>query len=245
VEINPYFAILSIDHSRQEKKDALRNVCAEWTEQGVWAVDGKDSTDMKEAFEAHEPFTYSPLWLPKQGEAGVWMSQMNAWATASTLDRPLVVFEDDAILCDNFISEFHRYTADLPEDFDVFAIFFPENQYGDFHWSYVYNELGHPVGGQTWYSDGAPEYHIGSDLISKAYQGYGCVALMFSPKGGEKLYNRALETNMTTPVDCWIFEQYRAGIIDAYAPRPGQTRLADVDWNAPSTIRYTDRVDVV
>lgn len=242
---NPYYAILSIDDSRREKKEAIRNVLSEWTEIQVPACDGKVKSNLDSAFIEHSPFSYSPLWLPKQGEAGVWMSQLNAWKVASSLDRPLLVFEDDAMLCDNFVEEFHKYTDELPEEFDLFATFFPANQYGDFHWSYNFDENGFPTGNQIWFSEGAPEIVIDSELISRAYQGYGCVALMFTPRGADRLYHRAQETGMFTPVDCFIFQQYRAGFIDAYSPRPGQTRLADVDWDAPTTIQTTDRVDMV
>ena len=244
MEVNPAFVILSIDDSRSVKKADLRNVCKDWDELGVWAVIGNDKEDLADAFLEHPGFGYRE-WAPKAGEAGVWMSQMNAWKMIANQDRPVVVFEDDALLCPDFITEFNRYTDELPNDWDLFSIFYPANQYGDFHWSYDYDENGHPTGPQLWFSDGAPELLIESELISKAYQGYGCVALMFSPKGARALYDQAIAKGMYTPVDCFIFEQYRAGHINAYSPMPGQTRLADVDWDAPSTIRYTDRVDMV
>jgi GR25 family glycosyltransferase involved in LPS biosynthesis len=235
------YAILSIDESRRAKKEALRNVVSGWDEIAVPAVVGAEKSDLESSMARHGiQFTE---WIPKVGEAGVWMSQMNAWETAYSIQEPLVVFEDDAILAENFIERFETYTKELPEGWDVFCLFVPENQYGDFHWKYKFNELGQTDGSTYGYCpDGETSLLIDSQIVSKAYQGYGCVALMFSPEGGRKLLEAAREKMMYTPVDCFIFEQYRAGRIDAYAFKPGQPRLVDVDWGAPSTIQQGPRV---
>lgn len=237
------YAILSIDESRRAKKEALRNVVSGWDEITVPAVDGSKKSDLESSM-THHGIQFTE-WVPKVGEAGVWMSQMNAWGMAYSQGEPLVVFEDDAMLAQDFTERFEEYLAELPEDWDVFCLFVPTNQYGDFHWKYKFNELGQTDGSTYGYCpDGEPGLLIGSETVSKAYQGYGCVALMFSPEGGRKLLDAARQKHMYTPVDCFIFEQYRAGIIDAYAFKPGYPRLVDVDWNAPSTIQQGPRVMV-
>lgn len=235
------YAILSINDSRAEKKAAIRNVLSGWQEVFIEAVNGYNSQELEDAIRASGINKTS--WVPKVGEAGVWMSQANAWWAVSESEEPIVIFEDDAILSPNFVQDLENYISELPDDWDMFCAFVPENQYGDFNWEYFYDYNGQTDGQPLhWWPEGEPSLLIDSDKVCRAYQGYSCVALVYQPRAGAKLYESAVRLGMYTPVDCFIFERYRAGDINAYAFKPGQPRLVDVDWNAPSLIQQSDKM---
>jgi GR25 family glycosyltransferase involved in LPS biosynthesis len=235
------YIILSIDDSRAEKKAAIRNVLSGLEEVKIEACNGRVSESV-ERYQSWYNIARAE-WVPKQGELGVWLSNVHAWSVISQNSEPIVMFEDDAILRDNFVEQLEEYISELPDDWDMFCAFVPENQYGDFHWAYSFDENGISDGNPLGYYDGGEDsLLIDSDKVCRAYQGYSCVALVYTPAGAAKLLERAQIRGMTTPVDCFIFEQYRAGHINAYAFKPGQPRLVDIDWNAPSLIQQTEKV---
>ncbi len=78
--------------------------------------------------------------------------------------------------------------------------------------------------------------------MARAYQGYCCVATLYSPSGARRLLEIAGEKGMYTPVDCFLFQEaHGKNAVRAYAPTPDAQRIVDIDWNTPTTIHGTDR----
>lgn len=242
MEVTHTFAFITIDDDRIEKKTATRELLANWDEIVIPCVDGRIREDL---VEGKKQFKNDHRWYGKPGEYGVWLSQINAWKTIIDYGRPVLVLEDDALLVPNFVEQFDFYVSQLPDDFGLFAAFVPENQYGDYNNEYACDENGHFVGAAQAHAFGAPSI-VMPDLngVCRAFQGYGCVALYISPLGAAALLDYALDRGIDTPVDCFIFEAYRAKKLDAYSFRPGFPRLVDVDWNAPSTIQHQERIEL-
>lgn len=243
-EIN--YAIISIDDSRQEKKSHIRNVLFFYDEvKDIEYIRGADLEQVKRFREQNPQMMGSSLYTPRLGEIGVWLSQYNCWKWAAENKRHLMVFEDDAILEPNFEKNWMTLLEELPADYDFLAIFVPNNQLGDYNAIIKYDEEGVP----TVWNQTSPEwssFNFGAKNLAKAYQGYGAVATMFSPKGAQKLIDIAHERGIYTPVDCFFFLNAHSGRLDGYAPKPDSMfpRLVSVDWNAPTTIHDTDRPDM-
>lgn len=237
----PTYGIISINDDRLQKKQQIRETLADWHEITLHGVNGNDDAALAKAqIETPIPIRGHA----KRGEYGVWFSQLNAWKTIMDYGAPVLVLEDDALLVPDFVNIFNGYIEQLPEDWGLFAAFVPENQYGDFNNEYVCDENGHFVGAAQGHMHGAPSIVLPDKTICRAYQGYGCVGNYISPLGAAALYEYALDRGLDTPVDCFVFEAYRAKKLDAYAFRPGFPRLIDVDWNAPTTIHTSERIDL-
>lgn len=54
-----------------------------------------------------------------QGALGAALSHLGLWSQAVQQEAPLAIFEDDALLCRNFVAESDRLIASLPEGWDV------------------------------------------------------------------------------------------------------------------------------
>lgn len=239
MEVTRTFGFITINDDRIVKKEATRELLANWDEIVIPCVDGSNLDNLTEG---KKQFRNDHAWFGKPGEYGVWLSQINAWKTIIDYGRPVLVLEDDAILTPHFEETFDHYMSQVPDDFGLFTVFVPENQYGDYNYEYTCDENGHFIGAAQGHPSGAPSIVLPGKDICRAYQGYGCVANYISPLGAAALLDYALDRGIDTPVDCFIFEAYRAKKLDAYSFRPGFPRLADVDWSAPSTIQYQERI---
>lgn len=177
---------------------------------------------------------------PKRGELGVWLSNFDRWQQASETG-PLIVFEDDAVVDKTFIEKFNRMMEELPRDWDFAALWVPENQRQDYLYNYQYD----PFDDTPLYLGRLPSdlsiYRIrGARFAALVYQGYGMVSLVYSQEGGRKLVERARATGITTPVDCWIYEQAKLGHLKGYAPHPDRANIVHYDWSAATTIQDTE-----
>lgn len=242
MEVKRNFAFITLDDERKDKKDATREILAGWNELLIPCVDGR----IPGVLEAHKEALGAKITGPlRTGEYGVWFSQMYAWKHIEEYGEPVLLLEDDALLRPDFVEQFEFYVSQLPEDFGLFAAFVPENQYGDYNNEYNCDENGAFFGASRGYPEGAPSIVMPElNGVCRAYQGYGCVGNYISPLGAKQLFDYTLDRGINFPVDCFIFEAYRAKKLDAYAFRPGFPRLIDVDWVAPTTIHNTDRINL-
>lgn len=245
-EIIKYTIMTLGDESRQPKRSAIKNEMFFYDEvKDIEFVDGADPEQVKRMRERYPNFVGKDFWKPKTGEVGVWYSQMNCWAWARDNGKHLIVFEDDAILTDHFVAKYMKLMEELPSDYDFFSIFVPNNQEGDYFQRGNYDHNGVPSN-MNWAPAERSMHNFGAANLAKVYQGYSCVATMYSPKGGERLLELADQYGMYTPVDCFLFLEAHRGNVVGYSPKPSQIteRLVSIDWDADSTIRETPRIDM-
>lgn len=241
-----YYTIMTLGTpERESKRSAIKNEMFFYNEvKDIEFVNGADEDQVRRMREKFPRFTGRP-WHPKTGEVGVWYSQMNCWEWARDNNKHLIVFEDDAMLTSNFVDKYMKLLEELPSDYDFFAIFVPNNQEGDYFARGAYDHDGVPVG-MNWAPADKSMFNFGASQLAKVYQGYSCVAIMYSPKGAKKLLELADEYGMYTPVDCFLFLEAHRGHLEAYSPKPSQfvERLITIDWEASSTIRDTPQIDM-
>jgi hypothetical protein len=225
---------MSIDDSRIEKMNAIRHNLREFEETlDIKYIDGRVSSNLEDARKIYTNVTKH--WMGSPGEEAIWYGQMNAWKWAAE-HGDLLVIEDDAMVELDFAEHFKSMIDDLPDDWDFFSVFIPDNQQNDFYYNVYYDKDGcpHSNGFPDRYDEGSPLYLIGSDKIARVYQGYSCVATLYSQRGAEKLLSLVDEYGIYTPVDCFLFIEAHRGHLNGYTPRPDYKRIVFIDWNAPS-----------
>lgn len=241
------FTIIHINEDRYNKRSAIKNALFFYDEvKDIEFVNGHDEEQIKKMRERYPDFRGRPdIWVPKKGEVGVWYSQMQCWRWAAENNTHLLVFEDDAILEPGFEEIWHELLKELPSDYDFFSMFVPNNQEQDYFQRVAFDHNGVPSS-TNYRHDEESSFNFGADNVAKVYQGYSCVATMYSPKGGRKLLDIADEHGLYTPVDCFLMLEAHKDKLDGYAPKPPPLvrRMVSIDWNAPTTIHTTDRIDM-
>lgn len=234
------YTIISLNDDRLVYKQAIRER-VDGEEIELPAVDGNAIDVQKELDNRGIPL-HGNLWgNPRRGEIGVWLSNYDRWEIAAGLNEPLMVFEDDAIVNEQFNERIAEALTQLPDDWDFMSLWVPENQLIDYQYKFVYmREMRHIYGTVPKEHSRFRTEHL---KLARAYQGYGMVALMYSPKGGARLAQLAREQGLTGPVDCWIYERSQMGYVQGYAPHPDFADIVTYDWSAVSHIHLTERVE--
>lgn len=234
------FTIISVNDQRAAHKEALRSLLDFPEITDIEFVNAVNREQLDRIL-AKYPNIRPKEWVPKLGELGVWLSQIQTWDYLVKSEHDsLIVFEDDAIISPAIGSILAMYIDDLPEDWDFVSLSVPDNQRQDFYYRQVYDETGHPktlikAGEKTY------EFDYGKPTMARVYQGYCCVATMYSKRGAQKLLSLAEEFGIYTPVDCFLFLQAHAGRLNAYAPKPNSPMCVVIDWMTPTTIHTTER----
>lgn len=176
------------------------------------------------------------------GEIGVWLSNFDCWQWAVDNDEELVVFEDDAIPHEEFATNFPIIIEELPVDYDFMCLWVPDNQRVDYIYDADFNDEGQPYNWRPHRTATTSVYDFGARHIAKVYNGYGNVAQLYSPKGAKFFLDRAREVGIYTPVDCYLYQEARAGRCSGFGPKPSRTYIVGYDWKAVTTVHKEDRV---
>ena len=238
------YTIISIDDRRKAYKEKIRKNMRPREELLLPSVDGRtaNAPEMLKRFGIPRQ-----EWTPHQGEFGVWMSNFLRWQFVAQHDRPLIVFEDDAKILPNFNANLQIASEELPDDWDFMSLWVPENQRQDYMYDCTYNVHGYRQIVSPVRKDNLSGYHFGAQHIARAYQGYGLVAMMYSPKGGARLVELARELGVYTPVDLFIYDRSHATWaakpgerweLNGYAPKPFYV-FVEYDW-PETTIHNTE-----
>lgn len=227
------FTIISIDESRSDKKNWIRQRFIRW--QDVTEIDfvnGKDPRQLKKAknkwnkIETPGPF--------KAGEFGIFYSVLNCLEYGADNDG-ILYFEDDAHPCADFEWRLEGYLENLPRKMDLFACWSPENQTGDYHGISGFNQVGEP----SYESHKGSIFDYGDMELARLWQGYGNVCMFFTKRGCEKMLAHITERGFYSPIDCLICIAAHTDVINGYALKPGVRELINYDWKAPTTIHHS------
>jgi GR25 family glycosyltransferase involved in LPS biosynthesis len=239
--MNWAYTIITVDDSRDFNKAEQRNYLRELPEVFISWADCRKQADYELAIDNNSDIL-SDRWeniLP--GEFGVFLSQIQAWKYASTMEYDgLVVLEDDALLNDGSYESMMSTGSLLPDDWDTFSLYVPEGHWEEYY-THRFNDRGMALLNMV--EGGALEYKTVHPQLARAYQGYSCVGTVISRAGGRKLLDLIKRDGMYTPVDVALFEWAKAGDINAYSPTPPYADIANINWEWPSVIRGTDIED--
>jgi len=171
------------------------------------------------------------------GEIGIWLSVFDCWQWAADNNEVLVTFEDDAIPRPYFDDALESYLEEIPADWDFLCLWVPPNQRRDYLYDVTFDEHGNPdIKGYLTKS----LFDFGGLDLARAYNGYGNGATAFSPKGAQHFIDRARESGLYSPVDCFLYIEAHTGRCNGYSPKPIHAHAVGYDW-ATTTVHTTER----
>lgn len=212
------YTIVSIDESRAGTKRAIRDRMAFLPEiTAIEFVDGRVAAKLDPLLRDFEEVAGRL----RDGELGVWFSQINCWRhlAGSDLDA-LVVLEDDAVVDREIELALTRFLANVPAGWDFVALNVPADQKQDYFYDRRFSSDGawHFVSQKRYTLESSP-HNLGGPIMATAYQGYSCVAIVYSRAGARKLL-QLVGKAIRDPVDCFIFKEHHKGNLRGYAPKP-------------------------
>lgn len=225
------YTIISVDESRKENKDNLRLYLLDREEVFLDFCDGRIPDQLLKASKHFNVPTPGPF---KSGEFGIFYSVLTCLEYGSDNDG-IIYFEDDAIPTVYMSDRLTKYIDQLPTDWDMFALWSPENQRGDYHNVSGYDKDGVPIYGRR----RSGENPFGTDEVVKLWQGYGNVSMAFSQEGCKKLLEHIKCEGFYSPIDCLLCIATHRNVINGYALRPDQPLLVNYDWNRPTTVQHS------
>jgi GR25 family glycosyltransferase involved in LPS biosynthesis len=233
------FGIISIDDSRAEYKERIRQIFSDYDEVDIPSFDARGTTTPLPELSYSAGAKFDMNGGLSRGEIGGWISHYRSWQVAAELDEPLLVFEDDAIIPDDFAENINTLVTDAPEGWDFIALCIPDDQLKDYMWINEYNGLGEPsIVGEHFVESHSQHYVPECRYLARAYTGYGHTAVLFAPKGAQALVRLANEVGGYTPADCFILNMSHANRVIGYAPKPAYASMvAKFNYGAESIIQ--------
>lgn len=213
------YTIFSIDDRRKHYTDAIRDQLERnfwWRYWPTQAVDGRDREELERNLETNHLEVVRPGM--KVGQLGIWCTVVNAlWSFGG---KSLVTFEDDAILNSSFDSVFWNVTTNLPRDTDAFSLFLPRDQDGVYHTHQ--QELNVSAG------------------ICKAYQRYGGVSMLWTPRGADNFLKLVERDGITDQWDDQLYKYAQAGELNVYTQPPSPMVLVGISGTEESIVQESE-----
>ena len=132
--------------------------------------------------------------LMTKGMIGCYLSHRSCWEHCVAAGKPVIVFEDDVVLADDFAARLESALAELPEDWDVLLVgaigaVLPR-KYG----ANILHAVG--AGGMRW-----PRWL--SETVHAPLRPFGTHAYVISAAGANKLLTRAPRASYHVDVVAW------------------------------------------
>ena len=120
----------------------------------------------------------------KFGELSIWIGNVIAWRKfLESKFEYFILFEDDAVLEDNFAGIIHEILLEAPKDWDVISLFTPETEI------YKNNSLK----------------SIHENLVP-VYQDWSCLSYAISKRGAQKILNTLSHgKELDLPIDWYLW----------------------------------------
>ena len=142
----------------------------------------------------------------KYGEVGIWASNYTAWKNFLKTDaKYLILMEDDIKLHSIFSEILEDFISQLPEDFDMFSMFAPEDQW------FLYNQ----------------SLDINQNDVCKSYQDWSMLCYVLTRKGAEKAI-QSVHDGIFMPIDWHFFKQLNKFNVYTVKPKSGFCWLAQI-----------------
>ena len=207
------YTIYSIDNRRERYKRAMKRHLRHWEEVETGCVNGNDPEQLKAAMEKHP---YRVDWQsptpPKVGQLGIWYSFLNAIEHA-----PLVTFDDDAILNQQFSATWALRSRYIPEDTDFFSLFLPRDS--DYMWR--------------------PEDDV-NKYVTRAYARYGGVSFYITEQGRDKIKALVERDGIRGQYDDTLYAYSKSGELNGYSSKPTDKDLVFITGHEESIVQESD-----
>ena len=207
------YHVIYIDDTRKQNRDLIEHTLKS-NKIELKSLNAKDPDQLSKFYEDNKDFRLG--WQGfKLGEIGNFGSHYMTWKYLinSSLDN-ILVFEDDALIKDNFLSDYYLAMKNVPQDFDVLSIYIDPNQYDRFNQSDYVNEY-----------------------IAKGYQDWSTLCYVVSRQGAQKLVKYVADNGMDYPTDWFIFRNGHKGLFNVYTLAPGFQSPLEIDQRYESQVQ--------
>ena len=210
-EIN--YHIIYINDERKSNRENIQSV-VNGNLRNVFSLNANDPQEVEKFYVNNKKFKV--LWDGyKVGEFGNFASHYSAWQYVIDEDLDsLLVFEDDAIIHEDFVTKYNIIKSNVPDDYDVMSVFVDPNQYERY----------------------LPNHYV-NDYISKGYQDWSTLCYIVSRQGAEKLIRYVNEIGMDHPTDWFIFRKGHAGTFNVYTVPPEFPSPLEIDHSYESQVQ--------
>ena len=141
-------------------------------------------------------------WPHSPGAMGIWLSNYLAFKKFLETDKDvLFIFENDAVISPNFSQVVENYLKALPDGWEFFTSFVPENCLNRYNSSHdIPNE----------------------NAVCKVYQDWSCASYAVSRRGAEKTISDVEKHGVSAPIDWYVFNisHLNTEVFASYALKP-------------------------
>lgn len=215
------YSIISINNRSDDNKKDIRKKMQDFKEINVESVDGnKKNTNLLLKNLSLSTSKWNWAGKPRPGEIGVWLSNINIFNKIINDDiENLLVFEDDAILSDNFVEKLNELILEIPQDYDFLSLVFPSS-------SKIYYKKDADLSLKN--------------ICSAKYNHFCIIAMLWSKNGAKKMIESINKTNITYPIDLYIYDYLlKQNMINGYSIKPEINQIVFHDWD-----RYMSTIDI-
>lgn len=204
------YAIYSVDDSRFGYVMKMKSQLKVWEQAVIKCVDGRVPEELAAALISRGlKVSKSDI---RVGQLGVWHTFLNALEQA-----PIVTFDDDALLCEEFVETFESRLTELPADADFFSLFLARDSDNLYH-----------------------ESMSVSERLSKAYLRYGGASFYFTEQGRDKILKLVSEDGIRQQYDDQLYTYAREGLLNGYCSKPFYSDLVYITGNELSIAQGTE-----
>lgn len=204
------YTIYSVNDDRYQYKMKIRSKLRGWDEVQIKCVDGRNPSELAAAIRSRDIDIVKPD--IRVGQLGVWYTFLNALDAA-----PIVTFDDDALLHEDFKNEFYKRTNELPVEYDFFALFLPRDS-------------DHMA---------SPSNYFGN-YLTKAYARYGGVSFSFMTEGAEKIKYLVKRDGIRQQYDDQLYSYVKSGELKGFSSRPELPDLVSITGQELSIAQGTE-----
>jgi GR25 family glycosyltransferase involved in LPS biosynthesis len=207
------YHIIHINDERKSNREKISMVI-EGNLKDILSLNAKDIDELNKFYLNNKDFKLA--WDGfKPGELGNFGSHYLAWryVLENNLDC-LLVFEDDAIIHDNFMDKYTVMMKNVPSDYDIMSVYVDPNQYPRYAQSHYVN-----------------------DYVSSGYQDWSTLCYVVSRQGAEKLIKYVKEVGMDHPTDWFVFRKGHQGIFNVYTVPPEFPSPLEIDHSYESQVQ--------
>lgn len=203
---NIKFSIISINDRAADNKKNIRDILSKYDEVSASYVDGNNSNTLDILNNLNitlDGWDYRSKPMP--GELGVWLSNINLFKKIieDEIDN-LIIFEDDAVINNDFCNELNMIISDLPKDYDFISLVFPSSS------KYMYKE----------------DANINNNVSLAKYNHFGLYSIMWSNKGAKTILESLNKTGITSPIDIYLFNYLaKNNIVKGYSVSPERKQI--------------------
>ena len=233
------FGIISVDDSRKEFTDKIRSQFSDEVSIESFDARGLDRAALEEEL-SNRGLKFADFWLGfawSAGDIGGYIGHYNAWKKTVELNEPLLVFEDDADLPDDFSDTLEEVMNEVSDNFGVVGLTVHEQEQPFYITKMTYGKYGEPYPVSRIRLGEVSPFEYGSEKMALAYQNWALTATIYSPAAAGRLVEVTEQLGIHMNADMLVWARCHLGEYSGYSPKPSYLGKFPKFYTGQSLIR--------